>query len=311
MTKKKVGNKKIHMMIKVKSIILFALMALVFVTSCKKDEDEPVSTTGNLNIEITGLEDLGSDFSYEGWIIVEGKAVSSGVFEVDASGNMSKTSFEVALNDLNAAAAYVLTIEPNPDSDPNPSSVHILAGDFNGNSASLSVAHSAALGNDFTTSTGAYILATPTDGGGDTNENSGVWWLDPSAGPGAGLELPVLPTGWAYEGWAVVDGTPISTGRFLTNTGVDQSNIYSSTIASGPSFPGEDLLINAPEGMSFPTDLAGKTVVISVEPQPDNSAAPFLLKPLVGAVPADATDHTLYQMNNNAINTNPSGTVNK
>lgn len=298
-------------MIKVKSIILSALMALVFVTGCKKDEETPPSTTGNLSIEISGLEDLGSDFVYEGWIIVDGKAVSSGIFEVDALGNMSKTSFEVALTDLNAAAAYVLTIEPSPDSDPNPSSVHLLAGDFTDNSASLTVSHSAALGNDFTASTGGYILATPTDGGSDTDENSGVWWLDPTSGPGAALDLPVLPAGWAYEGWAVVDGTPVSTGRFISVTGGDESDIYSSTNAAGPAFPGEDLLLNAPDGVSFPTDLAGKTVVISVEPQPDNSALPFLLKPLVGAVPTDATDHTLYQMTNNASNSNPIGMVKK
>ncbi len=298
-------------MFKVKSIILLALMAFVFVTSCKKDEETPVSTTGNLNIEISGLEDLGSDYAYEGWVIVNGKAVTTGVFEVDASGMMSKTSFEIGLSDLNAASTYVLTIEPSPDSDPNPSSVHILAGDFDGSTATLSVAHGAALGNDFSTSTGGYILATPTDGGSDTNENSGVWWLDPSAGPGASLNLPTLPAGWAYEGWAVVDGTPISTGRFLTASGADWSGIYSSTNAAGPPFPGEDLLLNAPDGVSFPTDLAGKTVVISVEPQPDNSAAPFLLKPLVGAVPADATDHTLYQMANNAANSNPTGMAKK
>ena len=298
-------------MIKVKSITLLALMALVFITSCKKDEETPVSTTGNLNMEITGLEDLGSDFAYEGWIIVNGQAVSSGVFEVDASGNMSKTSFEVSLSDLNAASTYVLTIEPSPDSDPDPSSVHILAGDFDGASASLSVAHSAALGNDFMASIGGYILATPTDGGSDTNENSGVWWLDPTAGPGAGLDLPVLPAGWSYEGWAVVDGTPISTGRFISVTGADDSNIYSSTSAAGPPFPGEDLLMNAPGGLAFPTDLTGKTVVISVEPQPDNSTAPFLLKPLVGVVPVDAIDHTPYQMTNNASNTNPIGMAKK
>ncbi|NPD46522.1 anti-sigma factor [Lentimicrobium sp. S6] len=298
-------------MIKVKSIILLALMALVFVTSCKKDEEAPVSTNGNLNIEISGLEDLGSDYAYEGWIIVDGKAISSGVFEVDATGMMSKTSFEVALSDLNAASTYVLTIEPNRDTDPNPSSVHVLAGDIDGGSASLSVAHGAALGNDFSSSTGAYILATPTDGGSETDENSGVWWLDPSAGPAASLDLPVLPAGWAYEGWAVVDGIPISTGRFLSTSGADQSDIYSGQSADAPPFPGEDLLMNAPNGVSFPTDLAGKTVVISVEPQPDNSAAPFLLKPLVGAVPSDATDRTLYQMSNNAANTNPSGMAKK
>ncbi len=170
------------------------------------------------------------------------------------------------------------------------------------------MSHSAALGTDFTASTGTYILATPTDGADDTNENSGVWFLDPTGGPSAGLSLPTLPAGWAYEGWAVIDGTPISTGTFTSSTGNDKNAPYSGT-AMAPPFPGEDLLENAPSGVTFPTDLAGKTIVISVEPMPDNSTKPFALKPLVGNVPATATDHTPYSMMNNATATNPTGTA--
>ena len=183
-------------------------------TSCKKDDDNPTPTTGNLSLNLSGLEDLGNDYAYEGWLIVNGNAVSAGIFTVDASGNLSKSSFEIDLDDLNNATAYVLTIEPSPDSDPAPSSIHILAGDFSGNSASLTVGHSAAIGDDFSSSTGSYILATPTDGGMTSDENSGVWWLDPAAGPGAGLSLPTLPNGWQYEGWAVIDGIPVTTGKF-------------------------------------------------------------------------------------------------
>ena len=29
-----------------------------------------------------------------------------------------------------------------------------------------------------------------------------------------GLVLPVLPDSWLYEGWVVIDGTPVSSGRF-------------------------------------------------------------------------------------------------
>jgi len=130
------------------------------------------------------------------------------------------------------------------------------------------------------------------------------------AGPTASLDLPTLPDSWIYEGWAVVDGTPISTGTFATASGADNDSRFSGT-AGGPPYPGEDLLNNAPAGLTFPVDLSGKTVVISVEPVPDNSAAPFALKPLVGSVPADALDHTLYDMNNNAAATNPTGSVSR
>lgn len=287
------------------SIILIGAM---FFVGCDKDDDTP--TTKSLTLNISGLEDLGDDYAYEGWLIVDGNAVSAGIFSVDANGDLSQTTFELNTSDIDNASAYVLTIEPSPDSDPNPSSVHILAGNFSGSSATISVDHSSAIGTDFTSSTGSYILATPTDGGNMTDENSGVWWLDPAGGPGAGLSLPSLPTGWKYEGWAVIDGTPVSTGTFSTASGSDDSSTFSGT-TTGPMFPGEDFLMNAPSGLTFPTDLSGATVVISVEPSPDNSTAPFLLKPLVGQVPVSAVDHTLYNMSNNATATNPTGTVSR
>ena len=48
--------------------------------------------------------------------------------------------------------------------------------------------------------------------------------------------------------------------------------------------------------MTFPTDLKGTTIVISVEPSPDNSVNPFTLKPLAHMVPADAMNHTVINM---------------
>jgi len=282
------------------------MAALILITGCKKDDD--TATTQDLTLSLTGLEDLGSDYAYEGWLIVDGAPVSAGIFTVDANGTPSQTTFNLDADDVANATAYVLTIEPSPDSDPAPSSTHILAGDFGGTDATLTVDHGAALGTDFTAATGGYILATPTDGGSMTDENSGVWWLDPALGPGAALTLPALPEGWAYEGWAVINGTPVTTGTFLSASGADDAAPHSGSEA-GPAYPGEDFLNNAPAGLTFPTDLSGATIVVSVEPVPDNSTAPFLLKPLVGGVPAAALDHTLYGMDNNAAATNPRGTA--
>lgn len=283
---------------------ILSLFVIILATSCG-DDDSPVNES--LNVSITGLEDLGTDFMYEGWVIVDGSPVSTGLFSVDGNGTPSKTSFDIDADDLAAATTFVVTIEPSPDNDPAPSAVKILGGDFNGNTTSLSINHAAALGTDFATATGGYILATPTDGE-NNNELSGVWWLDPAGGPGAGLTLPTLPAGWAYEGWAVIDGTPVSTGTFTSASGADAAAIYSGTEA-GPAYPGEDFLNNAPSGLTFPTDLTAATIVISVEPVPDNSTAPFLLKPLIGSVPAAATDHTFYEMNNEGNSSTPTGTV--
>ena len=283
------------------------LFSVLFFAGCKDDEDsDPMK---NLNLNISGLDDLGSDAIYEGWLIVDGAAKSSGTFSVDANGMMSKTSFSVNATDLDNASTFVLTIEPVPDNDAGPSDVHLIAGDFSSNSASLSVAHGAALGSDFNASAGKYILATPTDGP-DTNENSGIWFLDPSSGtPDVGLTLPTLPSGWKYEGWVVIEGQPVTSGKFTELNMVDEDDPFSGTM-DGPPFPGEDYLENAPSGLTFPTDLSNGTAVISIEPDPDNSNAPFTLKPLVAAIPDMAMDHTPYDMGQN-LGSFPSGTASK
>jgi hypothetical protein len=272
-------------------LILFLALGITL-ASCNKDDD-PTS----LNLNISGLEDLGASAQYEGWIMVNGSPMTTGTFNVDANGNLSRTSFPIEEGTLNGATAFILTIEPNPDNDPAPSDIHILAGDFSGSSANLSIGHGAALGTTFETD------------GTMNDEESGVWFLDP-AGPSPTLDLPVLPAGWVYEGWAVINGSPVTTGKFTSPMGADMSSIYSGPNA-GPPFPGEDFLQNAPAGLTFPVDLRGGAAVISIEPSPDNSPAPFVLKPLVGMIDQAAAVHTLLGMNNNAVATNPTGTASR
>jgi hypothetical protein len=50
--------------------------------------------------------------------------------------------------------------------------------------------------------------------------------------------------------------------------------------------------------------------VISIEPSPDNSSAPFMFKPLLATAPSMAMDHTTYMLQNQAA-TLPSGMVNR
>ena len=284
---------------------LFLILTIVFV-GCEKDTE---NVDAELVLNILGLEDLGNSAMYEGWIMVDGSPITTGTFSVDGSGNLSETSFTIDSDDLASASAFILTIEPYPDNDPAPSATHIIAGDFNGNSATLDVSHGAALGNNFNSSSGKYILATPTDGA-NNNEKSGIWFLDISSGtPMAGLNLPVLPDGWKYEGWAVIDGTPVTTGTFLMSNVADDSDHHSGNMAA-PPFPGEDYFNNAPMGLTFPTDLAGGVAVISIEPYPDNSPAPFTLKPLANMIPGNATDHVNYDLGQN-LGSFPTGTATK
>ena len=93
----------------------------------------------------------------------------------------------------------------------------------------------------------------------------------------------------------MIDGVPVSSGRFTEVDAVDLDAPFSGT-EGAPPFPGEDYLYNAPAGLAFPTDLSGGTAVISIEPSPDDSSAPFTLKPLIGSIAVDATDHFTYPL---------------
>jgi hypothetical protein len=119
----------------------------------------------------------------------------------------------------------------------------------------------------------------------------------------ASLNLPALPANWQYEGWAIIYGIPVSTGKFNTATGADASGRHNGPLAA-PDFPGEDFLTNAPAGLSFPANLQGHKIVISVEPNPDNSAAPFPIKPLIFEVPSTVTPGVSYTLQKNTL---PSG----
>ena len=248
-----------------------------------------------LSLSFEGLEPLGSELVYEGWLIIDGAPESTGTFNIDADGNIVVIN-DVEVENAEASTAFVLTLEPAVDPDPAPSSTHILAGDFENGVANLTLDHPAALGVDLNESAGSFIIATPTTPETD-DDRSGVWFLDPTlpAGERASLDLPTLPEGWEYEGWAVIDGVPVSTGRFVDATSADDFSDFSGP-NPGPNYPGEDFIQNAPDGLTFPTDLTGATIVISVEPAPDDSPAPFALKPLVAEVPESLAVGTSHEL---------------
>lgn len=296
------------MLKRIKFLFIILIIIAGFTGCSDNTTTSPPGETNNLTLNISGLEDLGSSAIYEGWIIVGGSPVSTGVFSVNSNGMLSQSSFSVNTSELNNATKFVLTIEPMPDPSPDPSGVKIIAGDFSGNTANLTIGDSSAIANDFLSSTGIYILATPTNGQ-NTNELSGVWFLELNSVPQQGLFLPLLPPQWEYEGWVVIPGqSALSTGKFTDPNAQDQAAPYSGTMP-GPPFPGEDLLMNAPPGFTFPTNLQGATFVITVEPVPDNSTSPFFLKPLRATAPPDAMDHTNYPMDNIASMNNPTGTA--
>ena len=275
--------------------MFLAVLALgIFASSCSSDDDNG-PTTSSLTLNLTGLEALGDDYVYEGWIIVNGSPVSTGTF----SSITFPQVFQVNTEQLNSATRFVLSIEPAVDPDPAPADTKLLVGDFSGNTADVWIGTVAADGDDFSSASGEFFLRTPTDETGTNNGNDqyGIWFGIPGAPPTAGLNLPTLAPGWKYEGWVVVDGVgPITTGTFTSFDTADDSNHFSGTENNaGPPIPGEDFFNNAPDGFTFPLDVRGRTAVISIEPDPDNSPAPFLLKPLIGAAGQETapTTHNL------------------
>lgn len=284
-----------------KKTILSLLTLSMLTISCNND-DADAGSLSKLKINLTGLEDLGANFKYEGWLIVNGSPVTTGTFTVNAAGTLSKTTFDVDPTKLATATKFVLTIEPTVDTDPAPSGTKYLVGDFSGKSAAV---NTSVVGN-FSASTGKYFLATPTNG--NANPSAGVWFLNAASGtPVAGLNLPTLDAGWKYEGWAVSGSAVLSTGKFSNPNGPDEAAPYSGT-QPAPRFPGEDFLLNAPTGVTFPANLSGATFVISIEPVPDNSPKPFALKPLTHTTSSPAVTGTTINMTRNLTGF-PSGTV--
>lgn len=278
------------------------------VSKAEIDEKLKNNLTEKLKFKFDNLANLGPHEQYEGWLIVNGAPVSTGTFTVDDKGKVSNKHKELDAETIKSASSFVLTIEPMPDNDPKPSKIKLLAGDFSEKKAELSV--KGALTNDFKNSSGKYVLATPTTATMD-DDLSGIWFLDLLSGsPMAGLNLPTLPNGWIYEGWAVIDGKPVSTGRFMTANGADDMSTFSGPMP-GPPFPGEDFIKMAPFGLTFPTNLSGKIAAISIEPYPDNNAAPFQLKPLIGEIPSNAAARQTYMMTNKVEMTFPTGSVMK
>ncbi|MGB0715829.1 MAG: anti-sigma factor [Phycisphaerae bacterium] len=288
------------------SVVVGVLSGACMMAGCAMDPTDTggtdPSTNRTLEVSFSNLEPLGEGFVYEGWLIVDDAPVAAGRFSVNEDGEPVPSSFEVNDDDASAASMYVLTIEPDVDDDPAPSDTHILAGAFDGSEADLTVEHGAALGDDFTMAMGSFILDTPTTTEVAEDFDQGIWWLDPSGGPGASLELPELPAGWVYEGWVVGDDGPVTTGRFLSANEADADGAGATAGPDAePRFPGQDFI-------DPPVSLIGYAAVISIEPEPDDSPAPFVLKPLVDMDIEDVGAGVLQDMAN-AADDFPTGTV--
>ena len=257
---------------------------------------------------------------YEIWARFTDRAVSLGKFDlnsenklVDLEGEPVPSAEFQGEDDLSQAEEILISIEPDGDEVASASGVFILQGELYGDRADLSFK-----AINLAKVSGEYFLGTPS-----YSENSdllsGVWFASPAGqefdDQGESLNLNQAPEGFVYEGWAAHQGTYLTVGRFDSPIGDDNFAGYLGR-KRYPDYPGEDFLINEPEGLDFefPIELddGASKVVVSLEPDIDGEDptgfGPFFLQFLTAEIPEEAEIYTLYDLDLD-LSSFPKGTV--
>ncbi|OSY89431.1 hypothetical protein WH52_02000 [Tenacibaculum holothuriorum] len=308
-----------------KIILSLAVISTLIFTACSDDNDN-LPTTKTVTQSFQNLPDLGSNYVYEGWLIVGNEKISTGRFSHTEGANHTSSALDIAK--VSAATMYVLTIESTNETGADlaiPSGWIFSKGAFTGNNAAPSTDDALYKGaTNLETATAQAFLKAPSVGtvGGDAN---GIWFINALPPTSGGFtNLPTLADGWIYEGWVVVDGkdgnkVPVSTGRFSDPNAADVSffGAANNNEFKGPNgvppFPGEDYIVdpnNRYPNVTFPIDLTSATVVISIEPTTNDAQAPFGLKPFVQALNNQAVS-TAFTVDNNYAGKAISGNVSR
>jgi hypothetical protein len=293
-----------------KALILLSVLLLPALCLAQSGPENVVLNFNNLPTLDEGVEG-----HWEGWAIVDGNPVSTGKFNVDGSGNLVElgggpviVEFDAG-TDISDATAIKISLEPAGDNNSIPSGLIPVAGDVVGNAAWMQAAlPDLSVLEDQTT--GAYILATPSDDPmNPDNNDQGIWWLTmPGPDPGF-LNLPDIGPNWTYEGWVVDTAgrvTPYSTGTFSEASGFDSD--MAGPMGGGPPFPGQDF-VDYQGGPVLDLDSGVFVAVVSIEPVPDNLPGPFMFKPLAGMIPTDGVGMPGIDMTNQVLPTFPTGTA--
>ena len=292
------------------SCLLIATASTPFLQGCDSGGGiTDVGGSSTVTISVNGLEPITGGLNYQAWLVHGTGGSTYGfplvIFNIDDQGRMVDPVADTVLTgpyqadvDPGEVQGIAISLELSNQLLEFSSFTFILSGELSQGTVNLTAEDFFALNRDFSDVTGKFGLFTPTDDD-PGNEFSGVWFVDPSTSPvQPGLFLPQSPNGWVYEGWVEVDGKAVSTGKFEWAVDSDSTSYYSGPLEA-PTFPGEDFLFNPPQGVTFPLDLAGATVFISLEPfhqwdvYPED---PFYLRILQTQVPANPVASAPYQM---------------
>ncbi len=291
---------KIKKALQMKRLIISAVaVAVLSFAGCEYFENSDTANISSFEVSLSGLPLLPSSLTYVGWF--DGDDIPATYLfdkDADANGKIFYSNNQTPLKILDSAQIFYITIESKADvGAPNfrPSSRIILEGRFTKGAANLWISEDA---DKYSSARTKFSLDTPTDNPA-ANDYSGLWFADSlDAGtPAQGLDLPVLYDGWIYEGWIEINGQFLSTGRFSNPAAADLFNGFSGTSTAYP-FPGEDFLNNAPSGFTFPLDLRGSRVHISLERKSGDTfgTSPNII--LYSAdIPANAVNKKSYDLN--------------
>lgn len=291
-------------------------------TTVAPPSDGRPTKRGEFSLELSGLGDP-SPSHYEAWFVVGGQPRSGGKFRVNASGKITDLADrELAggilrvnpAGALDGATEFFVSLERGDDPSPGPSSTRVLGGAFSGATANLSVSHARAMGVSYAGASGDYYLDTPTTETVKDFNRGIVFALDDCAVGSRGARasastLPELPsTGWSYEGWVLrpTDSAPIaySTGRFTVPCDFDADRAGQGAgpfgddangdgLGDGLAVPAQDFVDSSGSIPPLVLDASGYGAAISIEPEPDNSSAPFFLTVLDAEIPGALSEVTL------------------
>jgi len=269
-----------------------------------------------VTLTFQNVQPLHGGLNYQAWSVEFSNAgywgAPMGIFNFNESGQMVDPAtgevisgvFEARVDAPDLYGVQV-TIENSDVAVSQPSGIYFMGGTVVDGTANLTQDSWLSLSLDLTGMAGAYFLGTPTDDP-EGNELSGIWFADYNDGaPFQGLLLPEAPEGWDYEAWVVFGDDTLSTGKFYSPVKADTTDLYGGPdFTNNYAFPGQDFLRNAPEGLTFPTDLSGTSIFLTMEPWKDaygtdwdkEPLSPFPFKLLEATIPAGAADHVMYDL---------------
>ena len=257
---------------------------------------------------LEGMPSLQDGAAYQAWVRVSGAWQSVAKFNYDSQGRLIDSDGRLRANtfissfDMQPGTEFLVSIEGRRDADLDPSATRILQGDIVGDGATLTFANAVA---DLSGVITNYTIGTPTDT--DPGNESFGFWLGTPGNYAPAMIAPTLGNGWVYELWADLSSGPASLGRFSSPSDRDSAAPFSDQ-AETFSVPGEAFIRNAPVGETFPLDVGGLGVFITVEPEPEDiEGFPFPIRIQEATIPAGVTGGEALSMT--AASALPAGTV--